>query len=117
MAAKTYNVGNIPPEVVWTVVRRDTASFRTYVTDDLKQPLNIADWTIKADIRRNGELIVSLIPEPTEFDGVGEFTVSLLSNESEMLETGDIFDIQLSDATRVWTVAQGSFVIIEDVTL
>jgi hypothetical protein len=117
MAAKTYNVGNIPPEVIWTVVRRDTASFRTYVTDDLKQPLNIPDWTIQADVRRNGELIFTLIPEATEFDGPGEFTVSLLSNQSELLQTGDIFDVQLSDATRVWTVAQGSFVIIEDVTI
>ena len=32
------------------------------------------------------------------------------------LETGDIFDIELSDADRVWTVAQGSMIILEDVT-
>jgi hypothetical protein len=32
------------------------------------------------------------------------------------LQTGDIFDIQVSDPTRVWTVCQGSMKILEDVT-
>ena len=44
------------------------------------------------------------------------FTVNLAPEESVLLETGDIFDIELSDATRVWTVAQGSMIILEDVT-
>jgi hypothetical protein len=33
-----------------------------------------------------------------------------------MLQTGDIFDIQLSNDAYVWTVAQGKMVVIEDVT-
>jgi hypothetical protein len=111
-----YSVGNVPPEVTWTVVRGDTASFRVYVTDDNKIALNIENWTVKMDIRREGSLIVSLSPEATALDGDGEFTVYVDSDESELLETGDIFDIQLSDPTRVWTVAKGSMVIIEDVT-
>ena len=44
------------------------------------------------------------------------FTVSLASNESSLLRTGDIFDIELRDADRVWTVAQGSLIVLEDVT-
>jgi hypothetical protein len=116
MAARNYNVGVIPPQVTWTVVRGDTASFKVYVTDDDKQPLTIDDWTIKMDIERNGSDIVVLSPEQEPDDDPGEFTVSLTAEESALLETGDIFDIQLSDATRVWTVAQGSMVIIEDVT-
>jgi hypothetical protein len=44
--------------------------------------------------------------------------VSLTAAQSETLETGDIFDIELSTAQDqiVWTVAQGSVVILEDVT-
>ena len=114
--AKTYNVGNIPPQITWTVVRGDTAAFRVYVTDDNREPLTIDDWTIEMDINRNGSTIVALTPAQLENDNAGEFTVFLDSNESELLETGDIFDIQLSDPGRVWTVAQGSMVIIEDVT-
>lgn len=114
--AKTYNVGNIPPQITWTVVRGDTAAFRVYVTDDAKQPLTIADWTIEMDINRNGTTIVALTPAQLDTDNDGEFTVFLDSTESELLQTGDIFDIQLSDPGRVWTVAQGSMVIIEDVT-
>lgn len=114
--AKTYNVGNIPPEVIWTVVRGDTAAFRVYVTDDAKQPLTIEDWTIEMDINRNGSTIVALTPSQLDTDGDGEFTVFLEAAESEILQTGDIFDIQLSDPGRVWTVARGSMVIIEDVT-
>jgi hypothetical protein len=45
-SASSYDVGNRPPIVNWTVVRGDTASFRVYVTDDAKQPLNIPDWDI-----------------------------------------------------------------------
>jgi hypothetical protein len=111
-----YSVGNTPPDVTWTVVRGDTASFRVYVTDDNKTPLTIENWTIAMDIKREDTLIVSLTPEQGAEDGDGEFTVFLDSDQSELLETGDIFDIQLSDPTRVWTVAKGSMVIIEDVT-
>lgn len=127
-SASSYDIGNKPPTIVWTVVRGDTASFRVYVTDDQKQPLTIADWTINMKIKRpnnsadlgvitdNSTLILSLTPAADADDQPGEFTVSLLSSESETLETGDIFDIQLSNAAYVWTVAQGSMKILEDVT-
>ena len=128
MATRGYTVGATPPQVTWTVVRGDTASFRVYVTDDARQPINVPDWTIEMDIRGQRkvydsdpveyeqELIVSILPDATIDDDNGEFTVSLSSAQTEVLETGDIFDIQLTDATRVWTVVQGSMVVIEDVT-
>jgi hypothetical protein len=127
-SASSYDVGNKPPTINWTVVRGDTASFRVYVTDDEKQPLTIADWTIDMKIKRpnnsadlgiitdNASVILSLTPIADPDDQPGEFTVSLLSSESQILETGDIFDIQLSNAAYVWTVAQGSMKILEDVT-
>jgi len=127
-SASSYDVGNKPPTVTWTVVRGDTASFRVYVTDDEKQPLNIPDWTIDMKIKRpnnssdlgvitdNATLVLSLNPAADADDQPGEFTVSLLSSESQILETGDIFDIQLSNAAYVWTVAQGKMTILEDVT-
>ena len=121
-----YSVGLKPPTVTWTVVRGDTAAFRVYVADDNKDPLVIEDWTIAMEIKRpdttpgeftdNAELIVELEPVATATDAEGEFTVSLTANESVLLETGDIFDIELRDASRVWTVARGTMVIIEDVT-
>ena len=122
----SYSVGLTPPTVTWTVVRGDTAAFRVYVTDDNKDPLVIEDWNIAMEIKRpntkpgeftdNAELIVELAPAPTATDLDGEFTVSLNANDSTMLETGDIFDIELSDESRVWTVARGTMIIIEDVT-
>jgi hypothetical protein len=125
-AQNAYAVGLKPPTVTWTVVRGDTAAFRVYVTDDNKDPLVIEDWTIAMEVKRpntsagdftdDAELIVELEPIPTEIDEPGEFTVSLTANESVLLETGDIFDIELSDESRVWTVARGTLVIIEDVT-
>jgi hypothetical protein len=57
-----------------------------------------------------------LHPGADDDDLGGEFTVWLTAAESVQLETGDIFDIQLSDETRVWTVCQGSMKILEDVT-
>ena len=123
-----YLVGSIPPQVVWTIVRGDTASFRVYVTDDAKQPLNIPDWYIEMKIKRpnstpgvitdDATLIYTLNPTQDGNDGDGEFTVSLTATETNGLETGDIFDIELSknmDET-VWTVAQGTMNILEDVT-
>jgi hypothetical protein len=127
-SASSYDVGNKPPTINWTVVRGDTASFRVYVTDDEKQPLTIADWTIDMKIKRPNNLsdrgiitddasvVLSLTPFADADDQPGEFTVSLLSSESQILETGDIFDIQLSNDVYVWTVAQGSMKILEDVT-
>jgi hypothetical protein len=72
--------------------------------------------TTPGDFTDNAELIVELEPIPTDVDGPGEFTVSLTANESVLLETGDIFDIELRDESRVWTVARGTVVVIEDVT-
>jgi hypothetical protein len=125
-----YSVGNIPPQVTWTVVRGDTAAFTVYVTDDDKAPLTIADWVIAMKVKRptnavdlgvitdTASVILTLTPAALAEDLVGEFTVSLTASESLQLETGDIFDIQLSNAatSQVWTVAQGKLVIVEDVT-
>jgi hypothetical protein len=125
-----YNVGNTPPRVTWTVVRGDTAAFKVYVTDDEKAPLNLSDWSIEMQIKRPtsptnsgvitdaATLVMTLNPEPDADDGPGEFTVSITANQSNTLQTGDIFDIELSTAQDqiVWTVAQGSVIILEDVT-
>jgi len=127
-SASSYDVGNKPPTVNWMVVRGDTASFKVYVTDDVKQPLNIPDWTIDMEIKRpnnaaesgkitdDATLILTLTPSADPDDLPGEFTVFLSSEQSAILETGDIFDIELSTTDLVWTVAQGSMVVIEDVT-
>lgn len=114
--ARTYNVGSAPPEINWTIVRGDTASFRVYVTDEAKVPLNIPDWTITMDIEREGVDVVQITPGVSVDDSDGEFTVSLSAAQSAQLETGDLFDIQMTDGDRVWTVAQGSMIVIPDVT-
>jgi len=123
-----YELGSKPPELVWTVVRGDTAAFRVYVEDDAGAPLTISEWTIDLEIKRptnsanlgiitdDANLIVELYPVETSADGDGEFTVFLSSGNSTLLETGDIFDIELTDGFRVWTVGQGRIVVIEDVT-
>jgi hypothetical protein len=123
-------VGNTPPRVTWTIVRGDTAAFKVYVTDDERVALNLNNWFIEMQIKRPtsasnagvitdaATLILILNPEQDVDDAAGEFTVSLTPTESDILETGDIFDIELSTAQRstVWTVAQGSVVVLEDVT-
>lgn len=114
----SFSIGSAPPTVLWTLVRGDTSAFRVYVTDENRNPLTISEWDISMDIVRpsNDSLIVSLVPVATVDDNDGEFTVSLSSGESEDLETGDIFDIQLDDGTRTWTICKGSITVIEDVT-
>ncbi len=127
-----YTVGNTPPRVTWTIVRGDTASFKVYVTDDAKLPLNLSDWTIQMDIKRPSSVtsqnlgvitdsattVLTLVPAQDSDDSDGEFTVFLEASASEQLETGDIFDIELRlpDDATVWTVAQGYIVVLEDVT-
>lgn len=123
------SIGSAPPQLAWTVVRGDSAAFKVYVTDDSKTPLNMPDWTIDMEIKRptsasdagiitdNATAVLTLVPAQDPDDAAGEFTVRLLPTESSQLETGDIFDIELtgSDGT-VWTVAQGSVTVVEDVT-
>jgi hypothetical protein len=120
----SFSIGSAPPTVLWTLVRGDTSAFRVYVTDENRDPLTISEWDISMDIARKTTnnnvvtypVIVSLTPEATVDDNDGEFTVALSSGESEDLETGDIFDIQLDDGTRTWTVCKGTVTVIEDVT-
>jgi hypothetical protein len=122
----SYNVGSAPPEIVWTVVRGDTASFKAYVTTDELEPLFIPDWTIEMDIKRGDLVVATLYPTaipdnttPSPTDKIpGEFLVSLTATQCDLLRTGDVFDIQMTNTTlnQVWTVAQGSFVIIQDIT-
>ena len=128
-APATYSLGNIPPLVNWTVVIGDSASFRIYVEDDLGNEVDytndesgdITGFDIKADFRRYSDnvgtdLIFSVTPYATEFDEAGEFTVTVSPAQSKQLRTGDVFDVQLSDATRVWTVCQGEMIMIGEVT-
>jgi hypothetical protein len=118
----SYALGAAPPEIRWTVVRGDSAAFRVYVTNDAREPLLLDDWEVAMDIYRpsTDTTVLSLTPQPIEFqDELGSFTVTLTSTQSQLLETGDIFDIQLTELLsegRVWTVAKGSMVIIEDIT-
>ena len=125
-----YNVGNTPPIVVWTIVKGDTAAFKVYVTDDAAIPLTLSDWAIKMEIKRpanaadvgyvtdEATIILTLLPFQDADDLAGEFTVSLTSEQSKLLNTGDIFDIELSTPQNaiVWTVCQGSLKVIEDIT-
>jgi hypothetical protein len=118
--AQSFTVGYEPPTVTWTVVKGDTASFRVYVTDNDRTPIDVDAWDIEMDIvpPNTSTPIVQLYPAPTADDGPGEFTVSLTSQQSDLLSTGDRFDIQLSTTSpaTVWTVAQGTMVMIETVT-
>lgn len=120
-APSTYNIGNKPPLINWTVVAGDSASFRIYVEDDLENAIDVDEWTIRAQFRRysddvGDDLVFITYPDQTEFDDPGEFTVKVTAAQSRSLQTGDVFDVQLSDATRVWTVCQGEMIMIGDVT-
>jgi hypothetical protein len=127
----TYDIGERPPFVNWTFVKGDTASFKVYLTDDSRVPLNIPDWNISMQIKRpttvpvvsgqitdTATLLYTLTPEQDADDLIGEFTVSLAAAQTVTLQTNDIFDIEVSldqDAI-VWTVAQGKLIVLEDVT-
>jgi hypothetical protein len=125
-AAGSYNVGSVPPQVNWTIVRGDTSSFQVYVTDDTETPITVSQWTIAMAIKRpnvtpgeftdNATTIVTLVPAPSDQDGPGEFTVAVTKQQSAILATGDIFDIELSKTGTVWTVARGIITLLEDVT-
>jgi hypothetical protein len=107
--------------VNWTVVKGDSASFRIYVQDDAGDPIVVDDWAIEVDFRRysdnvGDDLLFELVPVQSVTDGDGEFLVSLTPAQSKQLITGDVFDVQLTDATRVWTVCQGEMIMLGEVT-
>ena len=128
--ASTYDIGEKPPFVNWTIVKGDTASFRVYLTDDAKEPLNIPDWDIEVEFKRpttpvepqiitdTATLVFSITPEQDLEDEDGEFKVNLSAAQTAQLRTNDIFDIELRlpQNTLVWTVAQGKIILLEDVT-
>lgn len=129
-SANSYNIGSPPPELVWTLVRGDTASFKVFVTDDSLAALFVPDWDIEMDIKRDELVVVTLTPEsildPIDDEPIpGEFLVKLSATESDLLRTGDLFDIQMTNTStnedsigyeQVWTVARGTIVVIEDIT-
>jgi hypothetical protein len=128
--ASTYDIGEAPPFINWTIVKGDTASFRVYLTDDAKDPLTISDWDIEVEFKRPtnpvvpqtitdvATLIFSITPEQDLEDEDGEFKVNLTAAQTALLRTNDIFDIELRlpQNTLVWTVAQGKITLLEDVT-
>lgn len=114
-------IGSKPPQSIWTIVRGDTASFKMYVQDDAGAPIDISEATLAMDFYRSSTdtVVLSITPEADSDDGPGEFTVYLASEETEILETDDEFDIQLSydpGKAIVWTVLQGKIKMIEDFT-
>jgi hypothetical protein len=129
-SANSYNIGSPPPELVWTLVRGDTASFKVFVTDDSLAALFVPDWAVEMDIKRDELVVVTLTPlpilDPVDNEHIpGEFLVKLTANQSNLLRTGDLFDIQMTNTStnaqsigyqQVWTVARGTIVVIEDIT-
>ena len=118
-----YSVGNTPPQITWTVVKGDTASFRVTVTDDELVPLDLTNFKIRMHVKLEGQSeivppVLSLVPQVYGEEIDGKFTVELAAEESSLLTTGDIFDIELRTENNqtVWTVAQGSMIVIEDIT-
>jgi hypothetical protein len=128
--ASTYDIGEAPPFVNWTIVKGDTASFMVYLTDDTQQPLNIPDWTIEAEFKRpttivdpqiitdTATILFTVNPAQDQDDEDGEFKINLTAAQTAQLRTDDIFDIELRlpQDTLVWTVAQGKITLLEDVT-
>jgi hypothetical protein len=114
------SIGSEPPQSVWTIVRGDTTGFKMYVQDDSGTPLVIDDWSIAMDFYRpsTSSVVLTITPGADPDDGPGEFTVFLAHDETEILETNDIFDIQMATTGNsiVWTVLQGKVKMIEDVT-
>lgn len=124
------SIGNTPPQSVWTIVKGDTCSFKVYVEDDAGNAIDLSTWAIKMEFKRpnvivdpviitdDATLILTINPSPDEDDLPGEFTVFLAANESGLLHTGDIYDIELSLPNNeiVWTVLQGTIKLVEDVT-
>ena len=128
--SSTYDIGEKPPFVNWTIVKGDTASFKVYLTDDSKEHLTIDDWDIEVEFKRpttpvdpqiitdTASLIFTITPEQDLDDADGEFKVNITAAQSAELRTNDIFDIELRlpQNTLVWTVAQGKIILLEDVT-
>jgi hypothetical protein len=128
--ASTYDIGEAPPFLNWTIVKGDTASFKVYLTDDTRQPLRIPDWTIEAEFKRptapvdpqiitdSATILFTINPAQDLDDEDGEFKVNLTAAQTAQLRTNDIFDIELRlpQNTLVWTVAQGKIILLEDVT-
>lgn len=128
--ASTYDIGEKPPFVNWTIVKGDTASFKVYLTDDAKEPLTIDDWDVEVEFKRPttpvepqiitdvATLLFTITPEQDLEDLDGEFKVNLTATQTALLRTNDIFDIEirLPQNTLVWTVAQGKITLLEDVT-
>jgi hypothetical protein len=117
---QNVNIGSEPPQSVWTIVRGDTTGFKMYVQDDAGDPLVVEDWIIAMDFYRpsTSSVVLTVTPEADADDGPGEFTVFLEHDETAILETDDIFDIQMATSGNaiVWTVLQGKVKMIEDVT-
>jgi len=109
------SVGAVPPFVSWTMVRGDTASFKAYVTDDAKQPLDFEQWSISMKVKRpnspvvpvvitdDAELILTATPAPELDELPGYFTTSLTSSQTNTLETGCVTP-ESSEALKVTTV-------------
>ena len=117
---QNVNIGSEPPQSIWTIVRGDTTGFKMYVQDDSGTPLVVEDWSIAMDFYRpsTSSVVLTVTPAADPDDGPGEFTVFLAHDETEILETNDIFDIQMATTGNsiVWTVLQGKVKMIEDVT-
>ena len=115
---QTIGLGSEPPQIEWTLVRGDTAAFRVHVTDNSKTPLDLDGWTFAMDFYRpsTDTIVLSTTPSITNDDILGSFTVALGASQSELLQTEDQFDIQISNDETVWTVGKGSVIVIEDIT-
>ena len=131
MATGATTIYDIPYPILTDPVNvhEDIQSLAERIEDDLGNPLDydttsagdVTGWDISGDFRRysdnvGDDLLFTVYPDQSEFDEVGDFTVTVSATQSKILRTGDVFDIQLRDGVRVWTVCQGEMIMIGEVT-
>lgn len=109
-------IDQIPASIEWRVYSGDTATITIIISDENDQPIDMTDYTVTSEIRKN---VTDANPDSTiTVNANSNGIVSLTIPDTSILAEYQYFDIQTVDNNSgvVNTILKGTIIKEQDVT-
>jgi hypothetical protein len=107
-----------PAKVDLSVYRGDTGQFRITVTDDQDNPVDVSAAAWEADIRLKATdpTVITNFDVQLVNGDTSSIDVLLSSDNSELLPTGCVYDVEMRVGSTVTTLIYGTITVTQDVS-
>ena len=104
-----------------TMYRGDTNTITVTVTDSEGSAFDLTDYTARLTVKKNAndtdsEAIIGPLTATIDSPTTGVCVFSISKDDSSVKAKTYIYDVQITSATKNYTIIKDNFIIVDDVT-